>query len=188
MSFDEAAAVGQRFESARLVHAAWEGLVELDKGVPGRLYVGNSGSDIRVEQVDEVFEPGKPVDVTVVGVDEAQGHFQLRLTNDPEIQGKDVSEFPDLKSGWCEVDEIGDEAWQEKLELQEQERQPQRESERGAKRNPRRSQSERRTMAKRRLKTSEKQQQRLLRATEAHRSGEQRLAVAKALLEKLTTR
>ncbi len=67
--------------------------VELTKGTDGLLHISNVKPGERVGTVEDVLNSGDEIDVTVVEVDKERGRIGLRLTEDPDVEGKSAEEL-----------------------------------------------------------------------------------------------
>jgi polyribonucleotide nucleotidyltransferase len=94
------AEIGDRYESAKVVKTTTFGaFIELTKGTDGLLHISNVKPGERVETVEDVLEQGSEIDVTVVEVDKERGRIGLRLTADPDVEGKSPEELAAVGSG-----------------------------------------------------------------------------------------
>src|SRR3954454_3904437 len=92
--------VGDEFPNAKVVKTTTFGaFIELSKGTDGLLHISNASPGQRVESVEDVLNRGDKVDVRVVEVDKERGRIGLRLTEDPEIQGKSAEELASMGTG-----------------------------------------------------------------------------------------
>jgi polyribonucleotide nucleotidyltransferase len=78
---------------------AFGAFVELTKGTDGLLHISNVRPGERVASVEEVLNTGDELDVTVVEVDRERGRIGLRLSSDPEVEGKAVEELTEVGTG-----------------------------------------------------------------------------------------
>jgi polyribonucleotide nucleotidyltransferase len=53
----------------------------------------------RVETVDDVLSQGDEIDVTVVEVDRERGRIGLRLSDDPDVEGKSAEDLVAVGTG-----------------------------------------------------------------------------------------
>jgi polyribonucleotide nucleotidyltransferase len=103
------AEIGDRYDSAKVVKTTTFGaFVELTKGNDGLLHISNVKPGERVETVEDVLEQGQEIDVTVVEVDKERGRIGLRLTADPDVEGKSPEELASVGSGGGRPDRGGD--------------------------------------------------------------------------------
>ena len=99
-SMTREAEVGDRYEKAKVVKTTTFGaFVELTKGTDGLLHISNVKPGERVDTVEDVLSSGEEIDVTVVEVDKERGRIGLRLSADPDVEGKDASELAAVGSG-----------------------------------------------------------------------------------------
>jgi polyribonucleotide nucleotidyltransferase len=99
-SMTKEAEVGDRYDSAKVVKTTTFGaFVELVKGTDGLLHISNVKPGERVDSVDDVLSAGDQIDVTVVEVDKERGRIGLRLTSDPQVEGKSPQELASIGSG-----------------------------------------------------------------------------------------
>ena len=73
--------------------------VELAKGTDGLLHISNVKPGERVGAVEDVLNQGDEIDVTVVEVDKERGRIGLRLTDDPDVEGKSAEELAGVGTG-----------------------------------------------------------------------------------------
>ncbi|MFN2612377.1 MAG: polyribonucleotide nucleotidyltransferase [Solirubrobacterales bacterium] len=93
------AEIGDRYQSAKVVKTTTFGaFIELTKGTDGLLHISNVKPGERVETVEDVLEQGTEIDVTVVEVDKERGRIGLRLTADPDVEGKSAEELASVGS------------------------------------------------------------------------------------------
>jgi polyribonucleotide nucleotidyltransferase len=99
-SMTKEAEVGDRYDHAKVVKTTTFGaFVELTKGTDGLLHISNVKPGERVETVDDVLKAGEELDVTVVEVDRERGRIGLRLSDDPEVEGKSPEELVAVGTG-----------------------------------------------------------------------------------------
>jgi polyribonucleotide nucleotidyltransferase len=99
-SMTREAEVGDRYESGKVVKTTTFGaFVELTKGTDGLLHISNVKPGERVDTVEDVLSSGDEIDVTVVEVDKERGRIGLRLTSDPDVEGKSPEELASVGSG-----------------------------------------------------------------------------------------
>ena len=82
------AEVGDRFKGKVVKTTTFGAFVELVKGTDGLLHISNVKPGERVDTVDDVLSQGDEIDVTVVEVDRERGRIGLRLSDDPDVEGK----------------------------------------------------------------------------------------------------
>jgi polyribonucleotide nucleotidyltransferase len=85
--------VGDEFTGKVVKTTTFGAFVELSKGTDGLLHISNVAPGRRIATVEEVLNKGDEVSVKVVEVDRERGRIGLRLTDDPEIQGKNPEEL-----------------------------------------------------------------------------------------------
>jgi polyribonucleotide nucleotidyltransferase len=85
--------VGDEFTGRIVKTTTFGAFVELSKGTDGLLHISNVAPGRRIATVEEVFNKGDEVAVTVVEVDRERGRIGLRLGDDPEIQGKNPDQL-----------------------------------------------------------------------------------------------
>ena len=94
------AEIGDRYPSAKVVKTTNFGaFVELTKGTDGLLHISNVKPGERVGTVEDVLNQGDEIDVTVVEVDKERGRIGLRLTSDPDVEGKSAEELAGVGTG-----------------------------------------------------------------------------------------
>jgi polyribonucleotide nucleotidyltransferase len=94
------AEIGDRYTSGKVVKTTNFGaFVELSKGTDGLLHISNVKPGERVGTVEEVLNQGDEIDVTVVEVDKERGRIGLRLTTDPDVEGKSAEELAGVGTG-----------------------------------------------------------------------------------------
>ncbi len=94
------AEIGDRYTSGKVVKTTNFGaFVELSKGTDGLLHISNVKPGERVGTVEEVLNQGDEIDVTVVEVDKERGRIGLRLTDDPDVEGKSAEELAGVGTG-----------------------------------------------------------------------------------------
>ena len=99
-SMTREAEVGDRYDKAKVVKTTTFGaFVELTKGTDGLLHISNVKPGERVDTVEDVLSSGDEIDVTVVEVDKERGRIGLRLSADPDVDGKDAAELASVGSG-----------------------------------------------------------------------------------------
>jgi polyribonucleotide nucleotidyltransferase len=99
-SMTKEAEIGDRYDAAKVVKTTTFGaFVELTKGTDGLLHISNVKPGERVDTVEDVLSSGDTLDVTVVEVDRERGRIGLRLTADPDVEGKSAEELAAVGSG-----------------------------------------------------------------------------------------
>jgi polyribonucleotide nucleotidyltransferase len=99
-SMTKDAEVGDRYTSGKVVKTTNFGaFVELTKGTDGLLHISNVKPGERVGAVEDVLNQGDEIDVTVVEVDKERGRIGLRLTTDPDVEGKSAEELAGVGTG-----------------------------------------------------------------------------------------
>src|SRR4051795_13175154 len=99
-SMTKEAEIGDRYDSAKVVKTTTFGaFVELVKGTDGLLHISNVKPGERVDSVEDVLSSGDMLDVTVVEVARERGRIGLRLTADPDVEGKSPEELAAVGSG-----------------------------------------------------------------------------------------
>ncbi len=94
------AEIGDRYTSGKVVKTTNFGaFVELSKGTDGLLHISNVKPGERVGTVEDVLNQGDEIDVTVVEVDKERGRIGLRLTEDPDVEGKSPDELAGVGTG-----------------------------------------------------------------------------------------
>src|SRR3954463_7988072 len=94
------AEIGDRYTSGKVVKTTNFGaFVELSKGTDGLLHISNVKPGERVGTVEDVLNQGDEIDVTVVEVDKERGRIGLRLTEDPDVEGKSPEELTGVGTG-----------------------------------------------------------------------------------------
>ncbi|MFL5781802.1 MAG: polyribonucleotide nucleotidyltransferase [Thermoleophilaceae bacterium] len=92
--------VGDEFPQAKVVKTTTFGaFVELAKGTDGLLHISNIKPGERAESVEDVLNRGDEIAVRVVEVDRERGRIGLRLSDDPEVQGKTPEELASVGTG-----------------------------------------------------------------------------------------
>jgi polyribonucleotide nucleotidyltransferase len=91
--------VGDEFKGKVVKTTTFGAFVELSKGTDGLLHISNISPGRRVDSVEDVLDRGDEIDVRVVEVDRERGRIGLRLTEDPEIQGKTAEELASMGTG-----------------------------------------------------------------------------------------
>ncbi len=85
--------VGDQFAGKVVKTTTFGAFVELAKGTDGLLHISNVAPGRRIDTVEEVLNKGDEVSVTVVEVDRERGRIGLRLSEDPEVAGKNKEEL-----------------------------------------------------------------------------------------------
>ena len=94
------AEIGDRYTSGKVVKTTNFGaFVELSKGTDGLLHISNVKPGERVGAVEDVLNQGDEIDVTVVEVDKERGRIGLRLTEDPDVEGKSAEDLTGVGTG-----------------------------------------------------------------------------------------
>jgi polyribonucleotide nucleotidyltransferase len=88
--------VGDEFTGKVVKTTQFGAFVELAKGTDGLLHISNVAPGRRIATVEEVLNKGDELAVKVVEVDRERGRIGLRLTEDPEIQGKNPAELAQI--------------------------------------------------------------------------------------------
>ncbi len=98
-SMTKEAEVGDRFTGKVVKTTAFGAFIELTKGTDGLLHISNVRPGERVASVEDVLKAGDELDVTVVEVDRERGRIGLRLSSDPEVEGKAAEELAEVGTG-----------------------------------------------------------------------------------------
>ena len=99
-SITKEAEIGDRYEAAKVVKTTNFGaFIELTKGTDGLLHISNVKPGERVGVVEDVLNQGDEIDVTVVEVDKERGRIGVRLTEDPDVEGKSAEELAGVGTG-----------------------------------------------------------------------------------------
>jgi polyribonucleotide nucleotidyltransferase len=85
--------VGDEYTGKVVKTTTFGAFIELSKGTDGLLHISNVAPGQRVENVEDVLNRGDEVSVRVVEVDRERGRIGLRLSDDPEIEGKSAQEL-----------------------------------------------------------------------------------------------
>jgi polyribonucleotide nucleotidyltransferase len=93
------AEIGDRFSGKVVKTTNFGAFVELTKGTDGLLHISNVKPGERVGAVEDVLNQGDEVDVTVVEVDKERGRIGLRLSGDPDVEGKSADELAGVGTG-----------------------------------------------------------------------------------------
>jgi polyribonucleotide nucleotidyltransferase len=91
--------VGDRFKGKVVKTTNFGAFVELTKGTDGLLHISNVKPGERVGTVEDVLNQGDEVDVTAVEVDKERGRIGLRLSEDPDVEGKSAEELATVGTG-----------------------------------------------------------------------------------------
>jgi polyribonucleotide nucleotidyltransferase len=91
--------VGDRFKGKVVKTTNFGAFVELTKGTDGLLHISNVKPGERVGTVEDVLNQGDEIDVTAVEVDKERGRIGLRLTDDPDVEGKSAEELAGVGTG-----------------------------------------------------------------------------------------
>jgi polyribonucleotide nucleotidyltransferase len=91
--------VGDRFKGKVVKTTNFGAFVELTKGTDGLLHISNVKPGERVGTVEDVLNQGDEIDVTAVEVDKERGRIGLRLSTDPDVEGKSVEELAGVGTG-----------------------------------------------------------------------------------------
>ena len=99
-SITKEAEIGDRYTAGKVVKTTNFGaFVELTKGTDGLLHISNVKPGERVGAVEDVLSSGDEIDVTVVEIDKERGRIGLRLTEDPDVEGKSAEELAKVGTG-----------------------------------------------------------------------------------------
>jgi polyribonucleotide nucleotidyltransferase len=93
------AEIGDTFRGKVVKTTNFGAFVELTKGTDGLLHISNVKPGERVGAVEDVLNQGDEIDVTVVEVDKERGRIGLRLSNDPDVEGKSTDELASVGTG-----------------------------------------------------------------------------------------
>jgi polyribonucleotide nucleotidyltransferase len=91
--------VGDRFKGKVVKTTNFGAFVELSKGTDGLLHISNVKPGERVGTVEDVLNQGDEIDVTAVEVDKERGRIGLRLSTDPDVEGKSAEELAGVGTG-----------------------------------------------------------------------------------------
>src|SRR5690242_21916786 len=91
--------VGDEYTGKVVKTTTFGAFVELSKGTDGLLHISNIKPGERVGAVEDVLNQGDEIDVTVVEVDKERGRIGLRLTADPDVEGKSADELAGVGTG-----------------------------------------------------------------------------------------
>jgi polyribonucleotide nucleotidyltransferase len=93
------AEIGDTFRGKVVKTTNFGAFVELTKGTDGLLHISNVKPGERVGAVEDVLSQGDEVEVTVVEVDKERGRIGLRLSTDPDVEGKSADELAGVGTG-----------------------------------------------------------------------------------------
>jgi polyribonucleotide nucleotidyltransferase len=93
------AEIGDKFKGKVVKTTNFGAFVELAKGTDGLLHISNVKPGERVGAVEDVLNQGDEIDVTVVEVDKERGRIGLRLSTDPDVEGKSAEELAGVGTG-----------------------------------------------------------------------------------------
>jgi polyribonucleotide nucleotidyltransferase len=93
------AEIGDKFKGKVVKTTNFGAFVELTKGTDGLLHISNVKPGERVGAVEDVLSQGDEIDVTVVEVDKERGRIGLRLSTDPDVEGKSADELAGVGTG-----------------------------------------------------------------------------------------
>ncbi|MGE5408877.1 MAG: polyribonucleotide nucleotidyltransferase, partial [Syntrophothermus sp.] len=91
--------VGDKFHGKVVKTTNFGAFVELTKGTDGLLHISNVKPGERVGTVEDVLNQGDEIDVTAVEVDKERGRIGLRLSDDPDVEGKSAEELAGVGTG-----------------------------------------------------------------------------------------
>jgi polyribonucleotide nucleotidyltransferase len=91
--------VGDRFKGKVVKTTNFGAFVELTKGTDGLLHISNVKPGERVGTVEDVLNQGDEIDVTAVEVDKERGRIGLRLSDDPDVEGKSAEDLAGVGTG-----------------------------------------------------------------------------------------
>ena len=91
--------VGDRFKGKVVKTTNFGAFVELTKGTDGLLHISNVKPGERVGTVEDVLNQGDEIEVTAVEVDKERGRIGLRLSDDPDVEGKSAEELAGVGTG-----------------------------------------------------------------------------------------
>jgi polyribonucleotide nucleotidyltransferase len=98
-SMTKDAEIGDTFKGRVVKTTNFGAFVELTKGTDGLLHISNVKPGERVGAVEDVLNQGDEIDVTVVEVDKERGRIGLRLSTDPDVEGKSAEELAGVGTG-----------------------------------------------------------------------------------------
>jgi polyribonucleotide nucleotidyltransferase len=93
------AEIGDTFHGKVVKTTNFGAFVELTKGTDGLLHISNVKPGERVGAVEDVLNQGDEIDVTVVEVDKERGRIGLRLSTDPDVEGKSADQLAGVGTG-----------------------------------------------------------------------------------------
>jgi polyribonucleotide nucleotidyltransferase len=91
--------VGDKFKGKVVKTTNFGAFVELTKGTDGLLHISNVKPGERVGTVEDVLNQGDEIEVTAVEVDKERGRIGLRLSDDPDVEGKSADELASVGTG-----------------------------------------------------------------------------------------
>jgi polyribonucleotide nucleotidyltransferase len=91
--------VGDKFKGKVVKTTNFGAFVELTKGTDGLLHISNVKPGERVGTVEDVLNQGDEIEVTAVEVDKERGRIGLRLSDDPDVEGKSAAELASVGTG-----------------------------------------------------------------------------------------
>jgi polyribonucleotide nucleotidyltransferase len=91
--------VGDKFKGKVVKTTNFGAFVELTKGTDGLLHISNVKPGERVGTVEDVLNQGDEIEVTAVEVDKERGRIGLRLSDDPDVEGKSAEELAGVGTG-----------------------------------------------------------------------------------------
>jgi polyribonucleotide nucleotidyltransferase len=91
--------VGDKFRGKVVKTTNFGAFVELTKGTDGLLHISNVKPGERVGTVEDVLNQGDEIDVTAVEVDKERGRIGLRLSDDPDVEGKSAEDLAGVGTG-----------------------------------------------------------------------------------------
>jgi polyribonucleotide nucleotidyltransferase len=91
--------VGDRFKGKVVKTTNFGAFIELTKGTDGLLHISNVKPGERVGTVEDVLNQGDEIEVTAVEVDKERGRIGLRLSDDPDVEGKSAEELAGVGTG-----------------------------------------------------------------------------------------
>jgi polyribonucleotide nucleotidyltransferase len=91
--------VGDKFRGKVVKTTNFGAFVELTKGTDGLLHISNVKPGERVGAVEDVLNQGDEIDVTAVEVDKERGRIGLRLSEDPDVEGKSAEDLAGVGTG-----------------------------------------------------------------------------------------
>jgi polyribonucleotide nucleotidyltransferase len=91
--------VGDKFKGKVVKTTNFGAFVELTKGTDGLLHISNVKPGERVGVVEDVLNQGDEIEVTAVEVDKERGRIGLRLSDDPDVEGKSAEELATVGTG-----------------------------------------------------------------------------------------